>query len=50
MLPSSSEQHPTLLNYSTANTTQNDNLVTPNDNLVDNTPVKFESTVHITQH
>ena len=36
-LPSSPEQHPTLTKYSTANTTQNDNLVTPTDNIVNNT-------------
>ena len=42
-LPSSSAQHRTLSNYSTANTTQNDNLVTPYDNLVDNTPVKYDT-------
>ena len=38
-LPSSPEQHPTLPNYSTVNNTQNDNLVTPTDNLVNNTLV-----------
>ena len=38
-LPSSPEQHSNLPNYSTANTTQNDNLVTTNDKLVDNTSV-----------
>ena len=37
--PSSPEQHLTLPNYSTTNTTQNDNLVIPNDNLVNNTLV-----------
>ena len=42
-LPSSPEQHPTLPNYSTANTTQNENLVTPNDNLVNNTPVNDDT-------
>ena len=42
-LPSSPEQHPTLPNYSTATTTQNDNLVTPNNNLVNNTLVSTDA-------
>ena len=40
---SSQELHPTLPNYPTANTTQNDILVTPNDNSVDNTPVNDDT-------
>ena len=35
----SQEQHPTLLNYSTTSTTQQDNLTTPIDNLLNNTLV-----------
>ena len=38
-LPVSQEQHPTLPNYSTASTTQHDNLTTPTDNLLINTLV-----------
>ena len=41
--PSSPDQHPILPNYSTANTTQKDNLATPNDNLVDNTTVNDDT-------
>ena len=40
---SSPEQHPTLPKYSTVNTTQNDNLVTPNDNLGNNTLVNADT-------
>ena len=42
-LPSSPEHHPTLPKYSTTNKTQNHNLATPTDNLVNNTLVKPET-------
>ena len=42
-LPSLPEQHPTLPNCSTANTNQNDNFPTPNDNLVDNNSVNDDT-------
>ena len=38
-LAASQEQHPTLTNYSTTNTTQHDNLTTPTDNILNNTLV-----------
>ena len=41
--PSLQEQHPTLPIYATAKTPQNDNLATPNDNLVDNTSVNDDT-------
>ena len=43
-LNSSPEHHPTLPYYSTAITTQNDNLATPKDSLVDNKPVNDDTT------
>ena len=42
-LPPSQEQHPTLPYYSTANTTQNDNLTTQNDTLLDHTSVNDDT-------
>ena len=42
-LASSPEHHPTLPRNSTANTTQNGNLATTNDNLVDNNSVKDDT-------
>ena len=38
-LPASQEQHPTLPNHSTTNTTHYDTLTTPTDNLLNNTLV-----------
>ena len=42
-LSSSQEQHPTLPNYSSANTTQHDNFTTQNDNVVDHTSVNDDT-------
>ena len=42
-LLSSREQHPTPLNYLTANTTQNDNLITQNDTLADHASVNDDT-------
>ena len=44
-LPSSPEEHTFLPTYSTANATQNDNLVTPKDNFVDNTSVNDDTDI-----
>ena len=42
-LPASQEQHPTLPKYSTANTSQPENLTSQNDNLVDHTSVNDDT-------
>ena len=42
-----SQEHPTLPNYSTANTNQRDNFTTQSDNLADHTSVNDDTESHI---